>query len=103
MDPPSALMRRSPDSSTPTLRISPLRISMSCWVGPCGSTWRGSSPNWSRVAAGGYCFEHATLFAAVLERLGFEPVRHAARVTVFQPLSEAARTHMFLSVELDGR
>jgi N-hydroxyarylamine O-acetyltransferase len=51
---------------------------------------------------GGYCFEHATLFAAVLERLGFEPVRHAARVTVFQPLSEAARTHMFLSVELDG-
>src|SRR5271163_3069048 len=26
---------------------------------------------------GGYCFEHATLFAAVLERLGFEPVRHA--------------------------
>ena len=51
---------------------------------------------------GGYCFEHATLFAAVLEHLGFEPVRHAARVTVFQPLSEAARTHMFLSVELDG-
>ena len=41
---------------------------------------------------GGYCFEHATLFAAVLERLGFEPVRHAARVTVFQPLSEAAQT-----------
>jgi hypothetical protein len=51
---------------------------------------------------GGYCFEHASLFAAVLERLGFEPVRHAARVIVFQPLSEAARTHMFLSVELEG-
>jgi N-hydroxyarylamine O-acetyltransferase len=50
----------------------------------------------------GYCFEHATLFAAVLERLGFEPVSHAARVTVFQPLWEAARTHMFLSVELEG-
>lgn len=46
---------------------------------------------------GGYCFEHATLFAAVLEALGFEPVRHAARVIVFRP-----RTHMFLSVALDG-
>jgi N-hydroxyarylamine O-acetyltransferase len=51
---------------------------------------------------GGYCFEHATLFAAVLERLGFEPVRHDARVTVFQPPSEVARTHMFLTVDLDG-
>ena len=47
--------------------------------------------------------EHAKhLFAAVLERLGFEPVRHDARVTVFQPHSEVARTHMFLTVELDG-
>ena len=27
---------------------------------------------------GGYCFEHATLFAAVLDALGFEPIRHAA-------------------------
>jgi N-hydroxyarylamine O-acetyltransferase len=27
---------------------------------------------------GGYCFEHATLFAAVLERLGFEPICHDA-------------------------
>ena len=31
-----------------------------------------------RAQRGGYCFEHATLFAAVLERLGFEPVRHAS-------------------------
>ncbi|HEX5121746.1 MAG TPA: arylamine N-acetyltransferase, partial [Rhodanobacteraceae bacterium] len=29
---------------------------------------------------GGYCFEHATLFAAVLEALGFAPLRHSARV-----------------------
>ncbi len=51
---------------------------------------------------GGYCFEHATLFAAVLERLGFAPVRHAARVIVFQPPSESPRTHMFLTVDADG-
>jgi N-hydroxyarylamine O-acetyltransferase len=38
----------------------------------------------------------------MLERLGFEPVRHDARVTAFQPHSEVARTHMFLTVELDG-
>ena len=36
---------------------------------------------------GGYCFEHASLSAAVLERLGFAPVRHAARVIIFQPPS----------------
>ena len=29
---------------------------------------------------GGYCFEHATLFAAVLEQLGFQPTRHSSRV-----------------------
>ena len=47
---------------------------------------------------GGYCFEHATLFAEVLERLGFEPVRHLARVVVAAPRSVAPRTHMFLTV-----
>ncbi len=51
---------------------------------------------------GGYCFEHATLFAAVLEALGFALVRHAARVIVFQPRSEVPRSHMFLSVTVDG-
>src|SRR5580692_3684747 len=51
---------------------------------------------------GGYCFEHATLFAAVLEALGFEPARHAARVIMFRPRTEVPRTHMFLSVTLDG-
>jgi len=49
---------------------------------------------------GGYCFEHATLFAAVLERLGFTPVRHSARVTLTGPATVAPRTHMFLTVPL---
>jgi N-hydroxyarylamine O-acetyltransferase len=49
---------------------------------------------------GGYCFEHATLFAAVLEALGFKPLRHTARVTVFVPRNAAPRTHMFLTVDV---
>jgi len=49
---------------------------------------------------GGYCFEHATLFAAVLEKLGFQPVRHSARVVIYTPVTEAPRTHMFLTVRL---
>ncbi len=50
---------------------------------------------------GGYCFEHASLFAAVLEALGFHPTRHAARVILFEPASQAPRSHMFLTVTLD--
>lgn len=53
-----------------------------------------------RARRGGYCFEHGTLFAAVLEAFGFRPVRHCARVTMFKPRSEAPRTHMFLTVPL---
>jgi N-hydroxyarylamine O-acetyltransferase len=49
---------------------------------------------------GGYCFEHGTLFAAVLERLGFHPVRHTARVVLMTPLAQSPRTHMFLTVPL---
>lgn len=53
---------------------------------------------------GGYCFEHASLFAAVLEQLGFAPVRHIGRVIAQAPRHEAARTHMFLTVPLpEGR
>ena len=53
---------------------------------------------------GGYCFEHATLFRAVLDRLGFEPVAHLARVLTSAPRSAAARTHMFLTIALpEGR
>ncbi len=50
---------------------------------------------------GGYCFEQNTLFAAVLEVLGFAVTRLAARVrygsTAIRP-----RSHMLLSVEIEG-
>ena len=55
-----------------------------------------------KARRGGYCFEHSTLLAAALERIGFAPVRHAARVIVFVPPNEAPRTHMFLTVEVEG-
>ena len=51
---------------------------------------------------GGYCFEHATLFAAVLEALGFQVTRHAARVLLFGPLAETKRSHMFMTVAIGG-
>ena len=53
-----------------------------------------------RSRRGGYCFEHATLFAAALDRLGFQPVRHAARVVLVNPRTRSPRTHMFLTVAL---
>jgi N-hydroxyarylamine O-acetyltransferase len=49
---------------------------------------------------GGYCFEHGTLFQAVLDRLGFRTVAHAARVVVIVPRHQSPRTHMFLTVEI---
>jgi N-hydroxyarylamine O-acetyltransferase len=49
---------------------------------------------------GGYCFEHATLLAAVLDRLGFSVTRRLGRVG--DP-ERAARTHCVVVVELDGR
>jgi N-hydroxyarylamine O-acetyltransferase len=52
---------------------------------------------------GGYCFEHATLFAAVLDALGFAPVRHSARVVLVAPRTEVPRTHMVLTVSLGAR
>lgn len=55
-----------------------------------------------RAHRGGYCFEHATLFAAVLERLGFHPVRHTARVVLLASRTQSPRTHMFLTVPLGG-
>jgi N-hydroxyarylamine O-acetyltransferase len=48
---------------------------------------------------GGYCFEHALQFAAVLERLGFAVQRRMARV---QPHRSGLRTHMMLVVPTDG-
>lgn len=45
---------------------------------------------------GGYCFEHSTLFAAVLERLGYRVRRQLGRVV-------EARTHMTVGVLLGDR
>ena len=57
-----------------------------------------------RDRRGGYCFEHATLFAAVLEQIGFSVVRQSARVLLYLPRHLAPRTHMFLVVDLpEGR
>jgi N-hydroxyarylamine O-acetyltransferase len=50
---------------------------------------------------GGYCFEHNTLFAAVLEAARFRVTRLAARVRVPDGAIRA-RTHMLLAVEADG-
>jgi N-hydroxyarylamine O-acetyltransferase len=47
---------------------------------------------------GGYCFEHGTLLQAALQRLGFDPVAHTARVILMRPRAEAPHTHMFLTV-----
>ena len=51
---------------------------------------------------GGYCFEQATLFRAALEHAGFHPVSHAARVIMVATRQSAPRTHMFLTVSIDG-
>jgi N-hydroxyarylamine O-acetyltransferase len=50
---------------------------------------------------GGYCFEQNTLFAAVLEALGFAVTRLGARVGS-RPDAVRARTHMALRVDLPG-
>jgi arylamine N-acetyltransferase len=47
---------------------------------------------------GGYCFEHATLFGAVLESLGFDVDRRLARVG---DVTASARTHCVVTVRLD--
>jgi N-hydroxyarylamine O-acetyltransferase len=44
---------------------------------------------------GGYCYEHALVFAAVLERLGYPVQRRIARG---QPHRAGPRTHMMLTV-----
>lgn len=54
-----------------------------------------------RRRRGGYCFEHNSLFLAVLRQVGFEALPFEARVrqgaTDVRP-----RTHMLLGVRLDG-
>lgn len=49
---------------------------------------------------GGYCFEHNTLFAAVLAALGFDVTGLAARVLWNRADPSPPRTHMLLRVEL---
>ena len=48
---------------------------------------------------GGYCFEHATLFGAVLHALGFDVERRLARVG---DVTAAARTHCVVTARLEG-
>jgi N-hydroxyarylamine O-acetyltransferase len=56
-----------------------------------------------RSARGGYCFEHVTLFAAVLERLGFGLTGLSARVRMGTGLLRPT-THALLLVDAeDGR
>lgn len=52
---------------------------------------------------GGYCFEHGSLFAAVLERLGFDVRRRLARVGDPATGSQQGRTHVVVEVAIDGR
>jgi N-hydroxyarylamine O-acetyltransferase len=54
-----------------------------------------------RGRRGGYCFEHNTLFATVLEACGFPVVRLAARVRAGASRL-LPRTHMLLEVVVDG-
>jgi N-hydroxyarylamine O-acetyltransferase len=57
-----------------------------------------------RARRGGYCFEQATLFSAVLEKIGFTLMRHTARVVIVAARDASPRTHMFLVVTLpEGR
>ncbi len=48
---------------------------------------------------GGYCFEQNTLFAAVLEQLGFKVTKLAARVR-YNATRMLPRTHMLLQVDV---
>jgi N-hydroxyarylamine O-acetyltransferase len=49
---------------------------------------------------GGYCFEHATLFAAVVERLGYDVRRCLGRVG---DVAVAGRTHFVMVVVIGGQ
>ncbi|MDN3243442.1 arylamine N-acetyltransferase family protein [Glycomyces tritici] len=56
-----------------------------------------------RRGRGGYCYEHVTLFAAALERLGFDFTAVSARVQLgAAPQQPRPATHAMLLVDLDG-
>jgi N-hydroxyarylamine O-acetyltransferase len=52
---------------------------------------------------GGYCFEHSTIFASALERLGYRIRRHLGRVGDPSTGSQQGRTHMVVEVVIDGQ
>lgn len=54
-----------------------------------------------RHGRGGYCYEHGLLFAAALERLGYDVTRLAARVQ--RPGPRGPKTHLCLAVRVDGQ
>ncbi|MFD3532851.1 arylamine N-acetyltransferase [Streptomyces sp. NPDC058664] len=51
---------------------------------------------------GGYCYEHNTLFSAVLEAFGFGVTRLCARVVLGARGAIRPRTHMLLLVDVPG-
>ena len=51
---------------------------------------------------GGYCFEHATIVGAALERLGYQVRRHLGRVGDPDAGTQQGRTHMVVEVILGG-
>jgi N-hydroxyarylamine O-acetyltransferase len=53
-----------------------------------------------RQNRGGYCYEHVTVFAAALERLGFRFTALAGRVTLGAD-TKRPRTHALIVVEFD--
>ncbi|MDQ3611406.1 MAG: arylamine N-acetyltransferase [Actinomycetota bacterium] len=55
-----------------------------------------------RRPRGGYCYEHTLLFAALLERLGFEVTRLAGRIRNGSD-AHRPRSHAVLRVEADGQ
>lgn len=52
---------------------------------------------------GGYCFEHSTIFAAALERLGYQARRHLGRVGDPAAGTQQGRTHMVVEVVIEGQ
>ena len=56
-----------------------------------------------RRSRGGYCFEHTTIVAAALERLGYQVRRHLGRVGDPDAGTQQGRTHMVVEVVLDGQ
>jgi N-hydroxyarylamine O-acetyltransferase len=51
---------------------------------------------------GGYCFEHSTIFAAALQRLGYAVHRRLGRVGDPAKGDQQGRTHMVVECEVDG-